>query len=118
MLDLSHLLRRHVTDHVAVADDVLPAPVSGPELLPHRLRQLEERTRLLTVVLAEHDFLLPRQLRRQEQRSAQRRGHEAERALQTVGGQREVVAHALFLGRAVEDGSQLAVRSRKASGSG
>ncbi len=41
VLDLAHLLRRHVTNDVAVTDHVLPAPVARIELLIHRLRHRE-----------------------------------------------------------------------------
>ena len=56
VLDLPHLLGRHVADDVAVTDDVLSAPIPRIELLIHGLSQLEERARFLTVVLAEDDL--------------------------------------------------------------
>ena len=78
--------------------------------------KLEERTRLVSIVLADHDFSFALELILAKQRIDQGGGEKFHPAFDAVGGHRQVVVDALFARRAVELRTELGCSSDKVIG--
>src|SRR5438105_12011572 len=102
LLNEAHLLGRRTKNHVALTERILTAPGSSPERLVDRCGKVIERTRLVTVVLADHHRALALQLILSEQRSLEGRREKAHSRFETVRGERDVVVHDLLPSLAVE----------------
>ena len=85
-LDVEELRGSHPLEHVALADDVLAAPLAWIQRLSHLLLELEERARLVPIVFAEDHLPFPFELLAQEPRTAQCSRHEPDAPRQAVGG--------------------------------
>ena len=105
-LNLTHLCRSHVGDHGAIADRILATELSWVQQLRRLLLKSETRLRFVTVILAQHDFLLALQFIVAKRWIDQRAGQEAKPTSHRVCREREIIVHAFFLRRAVEYGTE------------